>query len=120
MRGTTGIIPWASWDVNDFNPRPPCGGRQQLKYVLCNLDGISIHDPRAGDDDNDRINTINALPISIHVPRAGDDSTSKPVLIFIRKFQSTSPVRGTTFDADRDDVDYNISIHVPRAGDDSP
>ena len=79
--------------------------------------------------------------ISIHVPRAGDDDSGCIVLRPRASFQSTSPVRGTTF-LDRRFADYkylfqstspvrgttvavfvlvslaDISIHVPRAGDD--
>ena len=50
VRGTTSSQVENSASLSYFNPRPPCGGRQQLKYVLCTLDGISIHVPRAGDD----------------------------------------------------------------------
>ena len=36
--------------VHDFNPRPPCGGRHDLRKLMPREDGISIHVPRAGDD----------------------------------------------------------------------
>ena len=56
--------------------------------------------------------------ISIHVPREGDDRPSRSRKTRSLRFQSTSPVRGTTWGA----VIYftlpPISIHVPREGDD--
>ena len=124
----------------DFNPRPPCGGRRH-DLVLLSAPSISIHVPRAGDDElGQRGGWL--INISIHVPRAGDDHGEGGARIAARLFQSTSPVRGTTMGihaAQRRRSDFNprppcggrrcppactgaprsISIHVPRAGDDS-
>ena len=84
--------------VQDFNPRPPCGGRHAARNLaalisilfqstspvrgttidkhrrLIMLKSISIHVPRAGDDVFDVGWSRTIAPISIHVPRAGDDS----------------------------------------------
>ena len=79
---------------------------------------ISIHVPREGDDKIPDMIQVN-ISISIHVPREGDDRMALGVYTALGgRFQSTSPVRGTT------DVSLNrtrfiyISIHVPREGDD--
>ena len=79
--------------------------------------------------------------ISIHVPREGDDQAAQSGQGEIVKFQSTSPVRGTTLSVCRHDMwmyvfqstspvrgttvgnrdiypKAQISIHVPREGDD--
>ena len=57
--------------------------------------------------------------ISIHVPREGDDGVKIHVIEHGGKFQSTSPVRGTTLTWDHWKEFMGISIHVPREGDDS-
>ena len=57
--------------------------------------------------------------ISIHVPRAGDDDVERSVNRPEYRFQSTSPVRGTTLRRGERALQEPISIHVPRAGDDS-
>ena len=57
--------------------------------------------------------------ISIHVPREGDDCTILMTSSALSSFQSTSPVRGTTYGERVLTRQENISIHVPREGDDS-
>ena len=78
---------------------------------------ISIHVPRAGDD-TFIPHTADSVPISIHVPRAGDDGGADLDADDAGKFQSTSPVRGTTYADWEAAGSFEISIHVPRAGDD--
>ena len=56
---------------------------------------ISIHVPREGDD-SPELPILAVFPFSIHVPRVGDDGQDKPAARQDAKFQSTSPVRGTT------------------------
>ncbi|QTA93767.1 Uncharacterized protein dnm_098750 [Desulfonema magnum] len=55
-----------------FNPRPPCGERQEILDV-------------------DTLTTV-----SIHAPRAGSDTLFYRSRITPTKFQSTPPVRGAT------------------------
>ena len=85
--------------------------------------------------------TMRELEISIHVPRVGDDLVAFILCKLFKKFQSTSPVWGTTdgtLSAAIQEVfqstspvwgttvpcynyqpgDKVISIHVPRVGDD--
>ena len=57
--------------------------------------------------------------ISIHVPREGDDAISTDSPFMACRFQSTSPVRGTTGALLELEKRINISIHVPREGDDT-
>ena len=58
---------------DDFNPRPPCGGRQgQLTEANKQLE-ISIHVPRVEDDDF-FFYSLGKTLISIHVPRVEDDA----------------------------------------------
>ena len=59
--------------IEYFNPRPPCGGRPPPYF-----------------------SPYNFLVISIHVPRVGDDVCKTWVLMISARFQSTSPVWGTT------------------------
>ena len=58
----------------DFNPRPPRGGRRFVRIVSLSLPIISIHAPREGGDiDFDAIKK-GTMDISIHAPREGGDS----------------------------------------------
>ena len=56
---------------------------------------ISIHVPREGDDASAAVEAAK-LGISIHVPREGDDQAQGAIEALGTRFQSTSPVRGTT------------------------
>ena len=60
-----------------------------------------------------------SITISIHVPREGDDISASSMAISRRRFQSTSPVRGTTLRSVVMRAAVVISIHVPREGDDA-
>ena len=97
VRGTTSFTPMKVPSALYFNPRPPCGGRPVL----------ALHFAQAGQ-------------ISIHVPRAGDDTSAGFLSVLDQRFQSTSPVRGTTHLQLISSFAIPISIHVPRAGDDQP
>ena len=60
-------------DAMDFNPRSPCGERQnEFKGQASNLE-ISIHAPRVGSDAWDMDLLAEELGISIHAPRVGSD-----------------------------------------------
>ena len=71
--------------------RGTTAGRNRFYSVSC----ISIHVPREGDDYRHGAALLQS-GISIHVPREGDDSDIWLVGDYSDKFQSTSPVRGTT------------------------
>ena len=102
----------------DFNPRPPCGGRRWLASVMLDDEQFQSTSPVRGTTSTNRCWCQRFL-ISIHVPRAGDDQRGQfggsshtdfnprppcggrrwlaSVMLDDEQFQSTSPVRGTTF-----------------------
>ena len=82
-------------DAMNFNPRPPCGGRQRLRRGSSSRCAISIHVLRVEDDWAVCL-TLLPLVISIHVLRVEDDTNDYFVV-------GDSPV---------------ISIHVLRVEDD--
>ena len=57
----------------DFNPRSPCGERQQVTISAATVYSISIHAPRVGSDKGHYNGTQDGT-ISIHAPRVGSDS----------------------------------------------
>ena len=59
---------------------------------------------------------MSLLEISIHAPRAGCDASLPSMHVRLSVFQSTHPVRGATFPAQREAADAVISIHAPRVG----
>ena len=79
---------------------------------------ISIHVPRAGDDEDDAKNVETGKAFQSTSPVRGTTWLYRVRFSVPSEFQSTSPVRGTTAllvpHCGRDE----ISIHVPRAGDD--
>ena len=79
----------------NFNPRPPCGGRQIRAYGRACVIMISIHVPRAGDDPSCFLLRASQLRFQATSPVRGTTCSVTPS--HSRKlFQSTSPVRGTT------------------------
>ena len=61
----------------DFNPRAPCGARQNIGRTSYLRLPISIHAPRAGRDASFGLSgSARSTNISIHAPRAGRDSKS--------------------------------------------
>ena len=123
-----------------FNPRSPCGERQQHRRNPESICGISIHAPLAGSDMS-QPNKITDFNISIHAPLAGSDQRffknlsarfyfnprspcgERPdVSVDIRYlilFQSTLPLRGATIDISGTVISQPISIHAPLAGSDA-
>ena len=70
--GGDGFAAAVAVDNDDFNPRPPRGGRlkpliEGIVFVL-----ISIHAPREGGDEVVQHGVV-LLRISIHAPREGGD-----------------------------------------------
>ena len=106
----------------DFNPRTPCGVRQQRELMQDRLIAISIHAPHAGCDKISS-ESSSTLYISIHAPHAGCDGRSRarsrrgahfnprtPCGVRLEHtyyrtdeytFQSTHPMRGATLSAIR-------------------
>ena len=81
----------------DFNPRAPCGARRSGGCSgTCGSSCISIHVPLAGHDV--RSGTADrCTDISIHVPLAGHDPAGPARAAARQIFQSTCPLRGTTY-----------------------
>ena len=128
--------------MQNFNPRPPRGGRR-VRFPLSLISyGISIHAPREGGDGDvsrhphfDRDfnprpprggrhvffpkQDYQYLSISIHAPREGGDYYVYNPYEFYELFQSTPPARGATFAWVPDTPVDEISIHAPREGGDS-
>ena len=123
----------------DFNPRPPCGDRLQEGIDRLVKDGISIHDPRVGIDS--KAVGCWRYPMNFNPrPPCGDRQHRMPVSSNRYRFQSTTPVWGSTVfghldylsrrnfnprppcgDRPMDTVSSNnksfrISIHDPRVG----
>ena len=117
--GVRPVVSIQSRCISDFNPRTPCGVRLASSSVTACMVRISIHAPLAGCD---------------RCRGLGDQQQVA--------FQSTHPLRGATYQADRDSrqgKDFNprtpcgvrpaylfglraerqISIHAPLAGCDS-
>ena len=69
--------------MQNFNPRPPRGGRLCSLLNGCGKISISIHAPREGDDVIS-MQAAKVVLISIHAPREGDDS--KDAQFYLRIF----------------------------------
>ena len=102
----------------DFNPRPPHGGRRGHEVLATNADVISIHVPRTGDDPMDATQFITLSRFQSTSPVRGTTWCYIRISRHI-VFQSTSPVRGTTRYGILRRQNRSISIHVPRTGDDA-
>ena len=125
-----------------FNPRSPHGERRIAIGQIGAQGGISIHAPRTGSDTAQRLHrrvvgdiSIHAprtgsdlqasrsgVPksaISIHAPRTGSDWYRDATRTDERRFQSTLPARGATFEAHDAAREADISIHAPRTGSDT-
>ena len=73
MRGATSTA-CPQRNMSNFNPRTPCGVRLVRVGLQLMCEGISIHAPHAGCDDDMR-KSGTASEISIHAPHAGCDSS---------------------------------------------
>ena len=78
---------------NDFNPRPPRGGRRKTVLHGIRINLISIHAPREGGDDSG-IGPLDKRLISIHAPREGGDLVVNTVDSLKRDFNPRPPRGG--------------------------
>ena len=111
---TTRTQDWPS-SVDYFNPRAPCGARRVTDPFLRAPDGISIHAPRVGRDEDQDYSEM-SLSISIHAPRVGRDVNDIIGGGWLNLFQSTRPVWGATYRPLLLRPYRPISIHAPRVG----
>ena len=103
--------------LQNFNPRPPRGGRHKPLTDINRRLPISIHAPREGGDSNANLMGNPIFLISIHAPREGGDSVS--YCAGYRHCISIHAPRegGDACSAKRFNADM-ISIHAPREGGD--
>ncbi len=102
-----------------FNPRAPCGARQNnTEFTEADYKFQSTRPVRGATrlvwDNWQKFNGV-----SIHAPRAGRDPPNVPSATLKPTFQSTRPVRGATSDGIHQRCRCYVSIHAPRAGRDS-
>ena len=140
MWRTTGLLRDNARQVFNFNPRPPCGGRQETKNLQKPVVRISIHVPRV-EDDWCAFSIARSTSYFNPRPPCGGRHLTKAPHSGSYPFQSTSPVWRTT-NVDGHylggvvnfnprppcggrlehgvDIVYRrlISIHVPRVEDD--
>ena len=105
-------------DIEDFNPRAPCGARHRKggttpshrgfqstrpvwgatpgAVIVRVASNISIHAPRVGRDLQLQPPPMYGGGISIHAPRVGRDRRQLVDGVDCRRFQSTRPVWGAT------------------------
>ena len=89
-----------------FNPRSPCGERQQQVRRAGQLLVVSIHAPRAGSDPKSIQQCVLHEQFQSTLPVRG---ATLPVISLntAEKFQSTLPVRGAT-------VELPLALHINR------
>ena len=102
---------------DNFNPRPPRGGRHGGILDLVGDYAISIHAPREGGDTAILPQQYSTYNFNPRPPRGGRLTGSCP-RNFSVIFQSTPPARGATAVQVSHYGDGMISIHAPREGGD--
>ena len=112
LRGATLLVYRAFHQLNDFNPRTPCGARRVSCAVFCHVfyfnprtpcgarpssaahvhhvTQISIHAPLAGRDVI-KANSAAKNGISIHAPLAGRDDVANTLINIERNFNPRTP-----------------------------
>jgi len=96
VRGATVMYNDIVFCVFGFNPRPPCGGRQNFRSVMFRVSKVSIHAPRAGGDAFLSGSMRGCWWFQSTPPVRGATWNFRPVN-FMRNVSSTPPVRGATF-----------------------
>ena len=101
-----------------FNPRPPCGGRRELKEAERRQNELFQSTSPVWRTTQKRNCPPKAKEISIHVPRVEDDLDGRTRDGSRCHFNPRPPCGGRLQHGRRgEDLDY-ISIHVPRVEDD--
>ena len=100
-----------------FNPRSPCGERRHSAPASTKILRISIHAPRVG---SDCFFSSHVNGIIYFNPRSpcGERQNSQKARYNTRRFQSTLPVWGATYQQFPVFYHKYISIHAPRVGSD--
>ena len=102
----------------DFNPRSPCGERQQEQKGHKDRKAFQPTLPVRGAT-TAHFKGLMVDAISTHAPRAGSDYIMPASTLSAIKFQPTLPVRGATESSVITPAIKEISTHAPRAGSDS-
>ena len=102
---------------DDFNPRPPRGGRLRPALWQYLYAPFQSTPPARGATLLHTADMI-ATCISIHAPREGGDTSNALECLNDVKFQSTPPARGATSYKTDQFPPMTISIHAPREGGD--
>ncbi len=102
----------------NFNPRPPCGGRQRLEQLRNHGNMISIHVPRVEDDAANCLKKFNQSSFQSTSPVWR--TTKRPLTLFLQSiyFNPRPPCGGRQPAEETDAQNDKISIHVPRVEDD--
>ena len=116
LRGATGITRRQRHDASNFNPRAPCGARQELREDRDMTQAISTHAPLAGRDVYSFDITADQVVISTHAPLAGRDLLWIGLETRFSLFQPTRPLRGATVKSVLVAGSGLISTHAPLAG----
>ena len=103
--------------ISNFNPRPPRGGRLKRWQPTQVYLSISIHAPREGGDCYLKIPDF-FLIISIHAPREGGDQSRKAERQGTLYFNPRPPRGGRLHSVSTMCALSVISIHAPREGGD--
>ena len=81
-----------------FQSTRPVWGATAIRGARARAEAISIHAPRVGRDKGRGENLVVTLDISIHAPRVGRDCGRHHTDDRAKRFQSTRPVWGATWD----------------------
>ena len=100
----------------DFNPRTPCGVRQERSSGRILVKSFQSTHPLRGATSRQSVLLKAQRGISIHAPLAGCDSNSGKTAPSESRFQSTHPLRGATRKRCGCHETDRISIHAPLAG----
>ena len=117
-RGATARAEDCRENEDDFNPRPPRGGRRRLKMALEKVVYISIHAPREGGDSG-RDGALRACAYFNPRPPRGGRQHGRPILHILAGDFNPRPPRGGDAQISRNTPSIlRISIHAPREGGD--
>ena len=115
LRGATEVFRTLQTCVRNFNPRAPCGARQENVNILILTYLFQPTRPLRGATTSAYL-SLRSTSISTHAPLAGRDTVAKVNAVTEVTFQPTRPLRGATLACCKWEQFYNISTHAPLAG----
>ena len=116
--GGDGLCGQSSKVLQDFNPRPPRGGRRHATRTVEHHGHFNPRPPRGGRPRHVEIVRHRLQYFNPRPPRGGRHHRHQCVLFRTGAFQSTPPARGATGKVVFNEVHAFISIHAPREGGD--